>query len=85
MRGLTLRSVEKIITYMSLGIIFTTKKGYKFFRPSAILAGLCVLKTLEPELFQKAKSGLLGFEEAAKAFRFSQWPNGGVRDRAQKW
>jgi len=64
---------------------FYDKQELKYFRPSPILAGLCVLKTLEPELFQKAKAGSLTFEEASTAFKFSQWPTGHTHEWAQKW
>lgn len=84
-KGLSLRPLEKILTYMSLAVAFTTSKTHTFFRPSAILAGLCVLKTIEPELFQKAKSGSLSLDEASAAFEFSRWPESSVREWAEKW
>jgi hypothetical protein len=84
-RALSLRSLEKILSYMALAMIFTTSKHFSFFRPSAILAGLCVLKALEPQLFEKAKSGLLTLEEAFAAFRLSQWPESMERQWAFKW
>jgi len=84
-RGLTLRAVERIVVYMSLAIAFTTSKNTRYFRPSPILAGLCVLKTLEPELFQKAKSGSLTFEEVSKVFGFSQWPKEHSQEWALRW
>jgi hypothetical protein len=65
-RGLSLRSLEKILSYMSLGIAFTTSTTHRYFRPSAILAGLCVLKAMEPQLFQRAKFGLLTLDEAGR-------------------
>jgi energy-coupling factor transporter ATP-binding protein EcfA2 len=84
-RGLSLRSLEKILTYVSLAIAFTTSKKFTYFRPSAILAGLCVLKALEPELFQKAKSGSLTLNEAVSAFRLSEWRDGREREWARMW
>lgn len=83
-RGLTLRAIEKIAVYMSLAIAFTTSKKFNYFRPGPILGGLCALKVLSPELFQKAKSGTLTFLEAAKEFEFSRWPTGHTYDRAKK-
>jgi energy-coupling factor transporter ATP-binding protein EcfA2 len=80
-RQLSLRSLEKILTYMSLAIAFTTSKTLTYFRPSPILAGLCVLKAIEPQLFQKAKSGSLTLDEASDAFQFSRWP----MNNAQQW
>ena len=84
-RGLSLRTVEKILTYMSLGIAFTTSKTHRYFRPSPILAGLCVIKVLEPQLFQKAKSGQLTMVEAFGVFDFSNWPESNERTWAMKF
>lgn len=84
-RSLTLRSIEKIAVYMSLAIAFTTSKKVRYFRPGPILGGLCTLKTLEPELFQKAKSGTLTYLEASKAFEFSRWPSEHSLDWSKKW
>jgi hypothetical protein len=84
-RGLSPRSLEKILTYMSLAIAFTTRPGHRYFRPSAILAGLCVLKTIEPRLFQNAKSGLLTLAEAFEAFQIAKWPHNNEREWATKW
>ncbi len=84
-RGLSLRSLEKILSYMSLAIAFTTSKKMRYFRPPPILAGLCVLKALEPELFQKAKSNLLSLDEALTAFQLSRRPDSNEREWALKW
>jgi hypothetical protein len=70
---------------MTLAIAFTTSKTHQYFRPPMILAGLCVLKVIEPQLFQKAKSGALKMEEAFNAFQFSRWPNNAEREWASKW
>ncbi len=84
-RGLTLRPIERMAVYMSLAIAFTTSKKVKYFRPAPILGGLCALKALEPDLFQKAKAGTLTFIEASKAFEFSRWPQKHSTDWAKKW
>jgi KAP-like P-loop domain-containing protein len=84
-RALTLRPVERIAVYISLAIAFTTSKNLKYFRPPPILAGLCILKTLEPDLFQKAKLGRLTLEEASAAFRFEHWAAGHSNDWIKDW
>jgi len=84
-RGLSLRSLEQILIYLSLAIAFTTSKTHTYFRPGPILGGLCVLKALEPSLFRKAKSGSLTFAEASETFRFSLWPDSTSRQWALKW
>ena len=84
-RSLSFRAVERIAVYLSLSVVFTTSKKTKWYRPSPILAGLCVLKVLEPSLFQKAKSGALTLDEATKAFMFAQWPKESAAERTAKW
>jgi energy-coupling factor transporter ATP-binding protein EcfA2 len=81
-RSLSLRSIEKILVYLSLAIAFTNSKKSSYFRPPPILAGLCVLKVVAPQLFEKAKSGLLTYEEAFEAFGFSKWPE---KSTARQW
>jgi hypothetical protein len=84
-RELTLRPLEKILTYVSLAVAFTTSKNTRYFRPAPILAGLCVLKALEPSLFQKAKSRRLALDEAFNAFRISAWPSDHLKKSALMW
>ncbi|HET9615603.1 MAG TPA: P-loop NTPase fold protein, partial [Pseudolabrys sp.] len=84
-RNLTLRPIEKMAVYASLGIAFTTSSKMEWFRAPPILGGLCALKVLDPDLFQKAKSGTLTFEEAANAFRFERWPQTSKNDWAKSW
>jgi KAP family P-loop domain len=84
-RDLTLRPIEKMAVYASLAIAFTTSKKIRHFRSGTILGGLCVLKVLEPELFQKAKSGTLTLQEASEAFQFLHWPPGHSSEWSKKW
>ncbi len=63
-RELSLRSVERVMTYLALALTFS---GKTFLRPPPMIAGLCVLKVLEPELYVKAKKGELRYDEVAGA------------------
>lgn len=80
-KELSLRALERISTHVALAIAFTTSNKQEYFRPGPILAGLCILKVLEPRLFQKAKSGKLSFSEAAAVFGFDDWSG----DRSEQW
>ena len=58
-RNLSLRTIERIMTTMALALAFHGKGNI----PAEILGGLCVLKNTDPELFIKAKRGVLTFDE----------------------
>lgn len=67
---LSLRSIERIITYVALAVA-TSKKDA--FLPPAILAGLCIIKTHNPTLFRKLKTEKVAFKEVRDAIGFSAW------------
>jgi hypothetical protein len=58
------------MTTMALGLGFVGKLEI----PAEILAGLCVLKNTDPELFIKAKMGQLTFDEVRTKFAFQVAP-----------
>jgi len=58
-RNLSLRTIERIMTTMALALAFDGQINL----PAEILGGLCVLKNTDPELFIKAKRGVLTFDE----------------------
>jgi hypothetical protein len=59
-RNITLRDIEQIWANIVLSISFT---DINYFMPPPILAGLCVLKVTDFELFKKGKSGQLTIKE----------------------
>lgn len=63
-RGMSLRTIERIMTMMSLGYAFTSAGQ---FRLAPLVGGLAVLKVLEPSLYAKARSGRLTYPEASNA------------------
>ena len=64
-RDLKLRSLEKIMSVLAITCAFTTKQH---LRLPPILAGLCVMKILAPEMFAKAQAGTLTYDEANHFF-----------------
>ncbi len=66
----SLRTIEKIGTRIALVIAMSTKSEY---RNSALIAGLCVLKVVKPELYNKAKNGILTLDEIKGSLRFDLW------------
>ncbi len=67
-RGLSLRQIEHI--FSSLAIVLASKSKSSYF-PHVIVAGLCALKILEPDLYVKAKKGELVWDEAMRALAFT--------------
>jgi predicted KAP-like P-loop ATPase len=68
-RGISLRSIERILTVLALALAFVPKGQ---FMPEPILGGLCYLKVVEPDLYAKAKRGILLFQEAKDALALDQ-------------
>ena len=64
---LSFRTIERIMTSFALGLSFTKENEY---RPAPIIAGLCVLRVTAPELYRRAKKGILQFDEVDKFFDF---------------
>jgi energy-coupling factor transporter ATP-binding protein EcfA2 len=84
-KNLTLRTIERITSYISLSIAFTTSKKSTYFRPPPILAGLCVLKATNPSLFQKAKYNQLKLNDALQAFGIPEWEDEHAKAWVTQW
>jgi len=67
----SLRILERVYTNIVLAVAFTSEN--KNFEPS-LIAGLCILKVVEPNLFKKAKLGQLEYSDIEKTFGFSNLP-----------
>jgi hypothetical protein len=88
-RPLSLRTLERIVAYCK--IYQASMPQDSLFVP-AIVSGLCIMKVLEPQLYGKARSGKLAFEEVSGLLHFGEWrsrinPNEKTRasDRAEAW
>ena len=62
-QNLSLRDIERVISQIALMYAFTNQGSIHFL---AMSIGLCFMKTLNPNLFKKAKQGTLEYSEAAK-------------------
>jgi hypothetical protein len=65
-RELSLRTIERIMTVLAVGMAFTDRLDRT--RYPVLLAGLAVLKVLDAPLYAKAKAGTLRFEEVRVPF-----------------
>lgn len=63
-RDMSLREIERVMTTVAIAIASTPENH---FRPGVIIAGLAILKVVEPDLYLKAKRGALSFDEVRLA------------------
>jgi len=86
--ALSLRTVERVISCVSLMLAYT---GERNLRLQPLIAGLCVLKVCKPELYEKAAKGrlrykdiqlFLGLEELAKYDGKNKVP---IQERDAHW
>lgn len=66
-QNLSLRAIERIMTTLAISLACTPKN---YIRVPPIIGGLCILKTASPDLFVKAKQGLLTYKEVTGALGF---------------
>jgi hypothetical protein len=71
-RDLSLRTIERIVTNISLARQFTPE-NYLWLRP--IISGLCIMKVTDPSLFRRARYGTLDIDEVRRALGIANWPN----------
>jgi hypothetical protein len=69
---LSLRTIERIVAYSKLIQISVGQKG--LFVPQ-IIAILCMLKVLKPDVYDRARKSQLSFEQLDEVFHFSAWRN----------
>lgn len=77
--NMSYRTLERAFTVLALAIGFTPENRLQL---GAIMGGLVMMKLFRPDLFKKAKQGLLTLEEAKKYLRF---PPAEYRDGEMGW
>lgn len=63
----SLRDIEHLMTNVALAAAFTTRQT---LRPPPLIAGLSILRVVQPGLYVRAKLNKLTFEDADKVFKF---------------
>ena len=63
-RGLSLRQIERILSHVSLAMAFSGRR----FAPMELVSGLCILKTIEPGLYELARRRQLTWKAIEQAF-----------------
>jgi hypothetical protein len=69
-RPLSLRTLERITAYYK---VYSVSVPVNSITLSAILAGLCIMKVIEPALYDVARGGKLTFEQVSDFLRFGDW------------
>lgn len=82
--NLSFRTIERIMSNLVVSLTMSPS-GYAKIAP--IVAGLCVIKACDPNLFLKAKSGRLEFGDVMAFFNFDKWQSRRSNDSlfAKKW
>ena len=65
---MTLRGPVWVMSVLAIALAYSPRN---FFRPPAIIAGLCVLKVERPDLFVKAKKGTVSYAEVEPVLKLS--------------
>ena len=68
--GLSLRTFEHVVRNVALVGLATNQTR---FRSAPLIAGLCVMRIVDPELYEKARTGRLRMNEAMRFLRFDEW------------
>jgi hypothetical protein len=79
---LSLRSLERVATHVALAHAADGLSGQKW---PLLVAGLAVMRQVEPGLFAKARSGRLTWAEVEPFFRFERWPDDRGEWSADLW
>lgn len=67
---LPLRALEQVVGNVALVCLMTNQR---YFRLPPLIAGLCVMRIVNPGLYEKASTGRLGRDEAMEFLRFDEW------------
>lgn len=79
---LPLRTLEQVVGNVALVCLATNQR---YFRYPPLIAGLCVMRIVAPDLYEKARVGRLGMNEATRFLRLDEWEGGSVEWHRDGW
>ena len=79
---LALRTLEQVVGNVALVCLATNQR---YFRNPPLIAGLCVMRIVAPDLYEKARAGQLGLNEATRFLRFDEWEGSSVEWHRDAW
>lgn len=71
-RNLSFRKIERIVTNLALALAVLPSNSPRLW---AIVAGLCIIKVTKPDLYLKAKIGLIDYSEVSAELVLHELPN----------
>ena len=80
--NLSLRTLEQVVGNVALVCLATNQR---YFRHPPLIAGLCVMRIVAPDLYEKARAGRLGMNEATRFLRLDEWEEGSVEWHREAW
>lgn len=84
LHGLTFRSVERVVR--NLAMYVKANRNYAVTQLMDIAAGLCVMREVEPDLYNDAAGGRLTHRQAKEFLQLKEWDIGWARENmARAW
>lgn len=80
--NLSLRTIERVATHIVLAYRACGTKGPNVATP---IVGLAVMRQVDHDLYKKAKTGKLSWEDAAIFMKFNEWENNEYVYQQQLW
>ncbi len=68
---LSFRSMERVATHIALSVAASGKDGIK---SAPLIVGLAVIRQINSGLYEKARAGILSWDDAQEFFKFRDWP-----------
>lgn len=81
-KGLSLREIERAMSNVALACAFTTPRT---LRPAPLVAGLAVMKAVNPAMYRKAKEGKLEYVEVRDFLHLTETLNPMEAPFNEKW
>ncbi len=84
-QGCSLRTMERIFLNLALAYnsVNVQKRESRYLTEIAV--GLCVMKTIDPELYERARTGAITLAEARSFMKFESWRGSRQEDVENLW
>jgi hypothetical protein len=82
MYKLSLRTIERVVASTAL---FHATTSDKHLRIPCIIVGFCVMKHIDPDLYNEARSGMLEWQNVKKFLRLDGWNDANASELYERW
>ncbi len=80
--GLSLRTLEQVVSSIGLVCLATNER---YFRFAPLISGLAAMKIVDPELYEKARTGRLHMNDAMQFLKFDDWGTREIHEGTVQW